>query len=202
MQYSYSLGQIYESSSIGYPSSNGTNGKVNNSYPTYPNILDPAIEYTFGKGSYLVRCTLSGGPSCSINVKLRDNSRKYYQFIKKINYNGSGESFDIIVNAMNNFDVLVFEIERSSSSNYEVKIDTATIYKIDNNEKLSNSILKRISLHAEPNSVFIINNEEIKIGPTGVFDFNNDTVLINFFACVKAEKGYTLDYIEEKEVKQ
>lgn len=160
-------------------------------------VTDKAVDYSFDKGVYFINFKIKLNSNCSINIKLKNKSGKDCQFIKQIKCLQNQElNSSIVVHAENNFELLVFEVERNNNADLSTKFTNIVVNLYSVNNQIANRSFKRIGLQADPGSIFVINEEEVRMGRTGMFEFSNDNIPIYNFSCIRASKGFILDYIE------
>lgn len=114
---------------------------------------------------------------------------------------------DFIFSPIISFDTIVFELQRIESdftTPREAQITIKEISLIKNIIPLLNTTnLIKIGIQGTPGTKMCINNEEILIGRTGIYEIKNGIVTIDFFSVVAEGEHiptFTLDYIYEEEV--
>lgn len=204
----YSLDQIYEPNKVDIGNTTYSTKAEGEIKTVGVKVLgqtlhNKTIELNFNKdSSYYFNFKIKTDKTCDINIKLVNG--KDSQFIKKITSIAETEQeYFICVTSKNEFTNLEFEIVRTGIDDITTTLTIGgqdkniTIYKVIN---IIDNTYRRIGLQAEPGSIFIINNEEVRMGKTGMFEFKNDNIPIYSFSCIKAEKGFIFDGIKmEKE---
>lgn len=158
----------------------------------------PGLRYnSYQRGkSYFINCELGRtGTELVYYVKLMNSSDKTrQQFVKKITVQPGSASatnmmkLDFIFTPVETFDTLVFELERTSTD-YISPRPTAILFRelseINNILPILNiEKMLKIGVQATPGLKMCINNEEIQVGKTGVYELADDSIQVYSFSVV------------------
>lgn len=137
-----------------------------------------------------------------------DSSKAQYIKTIKIAKNSGTHIIDFIFTPLERFGTLVFELQRTSDD-FEDNSRSASVRKkelsVINNilgTLVNAKELVKIGVQAAPGTKMCINNEEINVGRTGIYEIKNGIITVDFFSIVALGNtipGFTLDYIYEKE---
>lgn len=145
-----------------------------------------------------------------IFVKLINNTNSSkMQYIKTITIakNSGTHIIDFIFSPLERFDTLVFELQRISEDFTQprvVSVKRKELSEINNilGTLINATELVKIGVQADSGTKMCINNEEIMIGRSGIYEIKNGIITIDFFSVVSLGNtipAFTLDYIYEEE---
>ena len=144
--------------------------------------------------SYYLHCEFGKKPTEQIFfVKLMNKSNSSrQQFVKKIIVPpGSADAadmtkIDFIFTPVETFDTLVFELQGGGTSHILFR----ELSEINNiiPTKITGERMYKIGVQATSGLKMCINNEEIQVGKTGVYEIDNDMVQIYYFSVVSPAK--------------
>ena len=200
---SYTVGQYNKSSSTNSMTilTDGTVGRISSSAEggtgfkeeclIYENNFVAETTYYFhGKIKKLVNTQ-------TFNIQLLNNEDfSETQSIKILNVDGGTEGwFDVefLFTPVKNFNTLAFVLNRTARDYYEGQ----TRYPVIIYQELSrvNNLLPSVSngnplikagIQSNPGLITCINREEIRLGQSGIYEFRNELLEINFFSVIGA----------------
>lgn len=132
------------------------------------------------------------------------------QYIKtiKIAKDSGTHMIDFIFSPIEHFETLVFELQRTAEDYSKPRgtsikrKELSIVNNILGGALINAKELVKIGVQAAPGTKMCINNEEINVGRTGVYEIKNGIITVDFFSIVALGNtipGFTLDYIYEKE---
>ena len=190
------------------------------SYITIGNMTLPCKDYGFYLNSgyqpnqnYYICCEIESLSTDQVfYVKLINeaNSSSKTQYIKtiKIAKDTGTHIIDFIFSPIEHFETLVFELQRTADDHAKPRVasierkELSIVNNILGGVLINAKELVKIGVQAAPGTKMCINNEEIYVGRTGIYEIKNGIITVDFFSIVALGNtipGFTLDYIYEKE---
>lgn len=144
--------------------------------------------------SYFIHCEIGRTNTEQVFfVKLmnKENSSRQ-QFVKKIIVqpglanSASMMKVDFIFTPIETFDTLVFELQQGNQSTIPHILfrELSEVKNILSTSLISVEKMLKIGVQAEPGLKMCINNEEIQVGKTRVYEIDNDDVQVYYFSVV------------------
>lgn len=126
-----------------------------------------------------------------------DGEEAKTQYVKTIDVQGGDPNewtdFEVIFSPLIAFDCILFQLQRVIDDYRDATRYPRIIYEelseINNliTDKIGYGIeLVKIGVQSHPGLVMCINNEEIKIGRSGIYEIRNGIITVNFFSVVQA----------------
>lgn len=141
-----------------------------------------------------------------IKIKLKSSESENEQYITTININPrASKLIDFVFTPQDTiFDHIVFDVVFSSASgnvNYSfipqiTALELSEVLNLQSIDVLNAGPYRKIGVQSTPNVRMIINNEEIKIGRTGIYELKNPDVKIEFFGMVEKAQKWGEDDID------
>lgn len=137
-----------------------------------------------------------------------DSSKAQYIKTIKIAKNSGTHIIDFIFSPIEHFETLVFELQRTADDHVKPRVasierkELSIVNNILGGVLINAKELVKIGVQAAPGTKMCINNEEINVGRTGIYEIKNGIITVDFFSIVALGNtipGFTLDYIYEKE---
>lgn len=125
---------------------------------------------------------------------LNYDNKKDIQFVKSITINSGSVNewvdVEFIFNPIVDCNTIVFELERVESDYQTARVpvilyqELSLINNLVNIDKLKATSLLKIGIQANPGFLMCINNEEIRVGNTGIYEIKKGNVIVTFFSAI------------------